>query len=100
MVRFTIFGLCLVIFFLVGMLFGIDRQADHHIGAPTDNMIDPVEYGDAQDVEIEQMQIQKLNQQNQSPHFTQKLATGLEKIVTGFYEGVVQIIYQISSLLF
>lgn len=41
-----------------------------------------------------------LNTQKQSPHFTQKLATGLEKIVTGFYEGVVQVIYQISSLLF
>ena len=99
MARFTIFGLCFVIFFLIGMLFGLDKQSNH-LSKPEENTINPIEYSESLDINIEKEQIHTLNQQNQSPHFTQKLATGLEKIVTGFYEGVVQVIYQISSLLF
>ncbi|GEN31048.1 hypothetical protein CQU01_12860 [Cerasibacillus quisquiliarum] len=96
MARFTIFVLCFVIFFLIGMLFGLDKQSHHF----EENAIYPIKYSESLDINIEKERMHTLNTQKQSPHFTQKLATGLEKIVTGFYEGVVQVIYQISSLLF
>jgi len=83
------------------MLFGLDKQANNHdIDTSEQNIIDSIEYVDNNNEDIDEIQIHQLNQQNQSPHFTQKLATGLEKIVKGFYEGVVQIIYQLSTMLF
>lgn len=101
MIRSFIVLLLLVVVFLSGMLVGIDREknvtaSDPHImvskpETPKDNM--ELEGDTSEQASVKQEL--KIEGPEQS---TQKMASFLEAGVKGFYEVVVEVLYQISSL--
>lgn len=52
------------------------------------------------ELEIEKAKALQTAQINEPSHFTEKTASFLETAVKGFYEVVVEILYQISSLFY
>jgi len=113
MIRSFVSLLLLVIVFLVGMLIGVDREQDT---LPADNIQEEQEFNkemvqlendadittedeDHLFIEDEEMEEQTASV-DQSEHSTLKIASFLESIVTGFYNIVVDILYQVSSLFF
>lgn len=112
MVRSFVSLLLLVIVFLAGMLIGVDRDRDAMPATnkqeanesieemvQLENDVDITEEDDHLFIEDEQIEEQTARV-GQPEHSTQKIASFLESIVTGFYDIVVEILYQISSLFF
>ncbi|MBM7597911.1 hypothetical protein JOC34_000268 [Virgibacillus halotolerans] len=108
MIRSFIVVLLLAVFFLSGTLYGMDRGE----GAEKNEALSSLKTSDDQQdnlettaatTELEEMEkIEKLRaeEMNEPEHFTVKTASFLETAVKGFYEVVVEILYQISSLFF
>ncbi|MFZ3576486.1 hypothetical protein [Virgibacillus sp. DJP39] len=99
--------LLLILFFLSGMLFGVER--DRAEIAPPKVETANVDKGTAasqgetiiQTSEVDKHVIAESSEYKQtSTHFTQKTASFFESIVKGFYEVVVQMIYQIVQLFY
>lgn len=103
MVRFFIHLLLFVIVFLSGMLFGIDRE-HAQFNIPTNfESINPEKIEEEphatshpDDIII----VEESADMDTPVHATQKTASFLEAGVKGFYEVVVDILYQISTLFF
>ncbi|UJL44890.1 hypothetical protein KFZ58_10665 [Virgibacillus sp. NKC19-16] len=98
MARSFIVILLLAVFFLTGMLYGMDND---------DTAINDESEGSDQAVVIEEEEIETIESSSidvmdrQEPvHFVQKAASFLETFVKGFYELVVQGLYQVSQLFF
>ncbi len=90
--------LLLALFFLVGIVVGLDRG---------ENAADPIQSTETQEKvdEKQVMTVEKATNEDimaaEAPvHFTQKIATFLEASVQGFYEIVVEVIYQIVQVFF
>src|SRR5690625_2908491 len=114
MVRSFVSLLLLVIVFLVGMVIGADREQDvipvnnkqqeesefteEKVQLENDADI-TTEDGEPLFIEDQEMEEQTASV-DQSGHSTLKIASFLESIVTGFYNIIVDILYQISSLFF
>lgn len=85
---------------------------DHKKGSEIEEAMPSVETSDhqqesaetmAKTVELEKqekIEQTRLAQGNEPEHFTEKTASFLETAVKGFYEVVVEILYQISALFF
>gem|GEM_PF-1711701 len=113
MVRSFVSLLLLVIVFLVGMVIGADREQDvipvnnkQEESEFTEEMVQlendadiTTEDGEPLFIEDREMEEQTASV-DQSGHSTLKIASFLESIVTGFYNIIVDILYQISSLFF
>ncbi|MEC5422200.1 hypothetical protein QGM71_01665 [Virgibacillus sp. C22-A2] len=100
MVRSFVVLLLLAVFFLTGVLYGMDRgEISLH-----DEATKEVELVESQELASTQMVLveQELDNHNmeEAEHFTQKTASFLEAGVKGFYEVIVQILYQVSQLFF
>lgn len=108
MVRSFIVILLLAVFFLSGTLYGMD----HSKGVEDEDVLPSMEASDNQresaetmseTVELEEqekIEQTRLAQASGPQHFTEKMANFLETAVKGFYEVVVEILYQISALFF
>jgi|SRR5690625_849271 len=104
MVRSFVYLLLLIVVFLTGMLLGIDRERDM-VSSPeaSESILSPSESNLSTDDDSpfdESNQSEVANEIEAKPHFTQKAASFLEGGVKGFYEVVVEILYQISRLFF
>lgn len=102
MVRSLILLLLLVGVFLSGILIGIDREESiyaNHI-SPEANVVMPIEHIEYWEVhEEEQFLIEEQGLNTEDPEqATQKVAAFLEAGVKGFYEVIVEILFQIASL--
>lgn len=102
MVRSFVVLLLLIVVFLTGMLIGIDREQNTYIkNVPAEfNVSESTEHIAHWDVEDEEQFIveeQTLNTK-QPEQATQKVASFLEAGVKGFYEIIVEVLYQVSSL--
>jgi len=104
--RLMVYFLLLVIIFLAGMLIGIDQERN----APKDKD-DRLQIASVQSEKIssanEKKNKEELSDAQQSDyvedmeenlHFTQKVASFLEKGVKIFYELIVNLLYEISRL--
>ncbi|GAB3050716.1 hypothetical protein [Virgibacillus ainsalahensis] len=102
MIRSFIVILLLAVFFLTGMVYGIERDDL----AGKDETIEEIEEKEQMVEETEQIETvdqavsQEALEMEGKVHFTQKAASLLETVVKGFYEMVVQMLYQISQLFF
>lgn len=102
MVRFFITLLLVAVFFLGGVLLGIDRgqlaDDDHAEGEVKEVIVTDTEIDDdrspEQTVQEAPVDIDEPN------HFTQKVASFLGTVLKGFYEMVVMIFYQIAEQFF
>lgn len=104
MIRSLFVCMLLIIVFFSGMLVGIDREK----GAVGSSLPVATSSHDIQDVQMtkgdiideydEQEKIDQMLQIEESKQSTQKMAFFLEAAVKGFYEIIVEILYQISSL--
>lgn len=95
MMRMFTILLLLIIVFLTGMIIGIDRE-QQSMGILDGSMI---EFEEVKEDEI--VLTEHLEEDTDSPlHVTQKTAIFLEKGVKGFYEVVVEVLYQFSTLFF
>lgn len=108
MIRAFVVLLLLAVFFLSGTLYGMDRGDV----AANDEAVSSVETSGQQEKsseaaiktndadKINNMEQISLAEANKPVHFTEKIASFLEGAVKGFYEVVVEILYQISALFF
>ncbi|HEX6593109.1 MAG TPA: hypothetical protein VF095_00780 [Bacillota bacterium] len=97
--RTVIVLLLLVVFFLTGMLFGMNQTDsvqidDSHV--LVDDQLLEEEFGHVYDVSYESDEYDV----DDPIHFTHKTASVLEAGVKGFYEIIVGILYKISQLFF
>lgn len=86
--------LLLLLFFVSGMLFGVERdRAD--VPVPEAEIINGTQA-------VEQVAVTPVNTdfQESPAHFTQKMASFIEGIVKVFYEIVVQLLYQVVQLFY
>lgn len=98
MLRSFIVLLLLAVFFLAGTVYGTDRGNN----AVNDEKVNSVEVLNNNE-QIEMVEkTRKINNSEitESTHFTEKAASFMGAAVTGFYEVVVQILYQVSQLFF
>ncbi|GGB28953.1 hypothetical protein GCM10011409_02800 [Lentibacillus populi] len=101
MVRSFITLLLLAVFFLSGMLLGIDRGQNTDIVQDEEEIKDVV-ITDAND-SAENIQVVHetgMDMEDAPVHFTQKMASFLGEVIKGFYETVVMIFYQIAQIFF
>lgn len=100
MLRLFVHLLMFIVVFLSGMLFGMDRehaQVDRFETSHSENKEEQTKIASNQDDII----IVDQSADMETPvHFTQKTASFLETGVKGFYEVVVEILYQISTFFF
>ncbi|PAV29010.1 hypothetical protein CIL05_13600 [Virgibacillus profundi] len=113
MVRSFIVLLLFALFFLTGMLYGMDKENN----TATDDSVETIESVDSVKNEEKQIEIVEVDGEpvqaeevivnsnkpeldDQPIHITEKTASFLEAGVKGFYEVVVQILHQISQLFF
>lgn len=106
MVRSFIVLLLLAVFFLAGTLYGMDRESvdamDEKIGSievPSNNP-ESNNYNNERIVNKEKAEGINEMEMKEPNHFTEKAASFLEAGVKGFYEVIVQILYQVSQLFF
>lgn len=97
MVRSFIVLLLLAVFFLAGTVYGTDRGNN----AINNEKVETIEMSD----NMEQMVMAETSEIDSSEiteptHPTEKAASIMGAAVTGFYEVVVQILYQVSQLFF
>ncbi|MFD2046119.1 hypothetical protein ACFSTA_11950 [Ornithinibacillus salinisoli] len=102
--------LLLVICFLAGTLFGINRGDTALVGDAREEQIDTFEVeGDSDQVQAEaeekeapspEVSTTEVMDMKESVNFTQKTASFLESGVKVFYDAVVTILYQISQLFY
>ncbi|WP_163970053.1 hypothetical protein [Oceanobacillus halotolerans] len=109
MVRSFIVILLLAVFFLSGMVFGMGQE-NQYAEENQEEIIPPYEQ-ESQAISDEQQLVEQPTKEDvtntvgaieveEPTHFTQKMATFLETAVKGFYEAIVQIMYQVSQLFF
>lgn len=102
MVRSFIVLLLLVSVFFSGILIGIEREGNSHANHTPAEIIavepmEQIEYLEVQ--EEEGVSIEKKTVNTEAPEqATQKIAAFLEAGVKGFYEVVVDVLFQISTL--
>lgn len=109
MVRSFIVLLMLTVVFLAGMVLGVDRgqsainpdvdvEQEVEVPEPSENkqMIEKERIVQAEEASNEEI----VDAEEEPMHLTQKTASLLETGVKGFYEMVVQMLYQISQLFF
>jgi uncharacterized protein YxeA len=97
--------LLLVLFFVSGMLFGVERER-------AESSLPKVESIDVQNSQVKTDRTDRQppvsnnvvtnnGEYKQAPvHFTQKMASFIEGIVKGFYGIIVQVLYQITQLFY
>jgi len=93
--------LLLVVVFLTGMLIGMEKKEGRYANhlSSEEHVIDQTEKLKEWDVYDEQPMIEEQMLAFEAPEqTTQKVATLLETGVKGFYEIVVDLLFQISSL--
>ncbi|WP_026906243.1 hypothetical protein [Paucisalibacillus globulus] len=110
MSKFISVSLLLIVCFLVGTLVGIDHNGKSLIPTSSTVKTEDVESTpevqqtvnkDIQETEVVNQETiaQELTNPN-TEHLSQKTASFLEVIVQGFYDLIVQILYQISQLFY
>lgn len=100
--RTLVIFLSLVLFFLTGLIIGVDRSnqenGDH---AHVDEAAEQTAEIEENQVIIEQHEEgEGVNELEKPEHFTQKTASFLESGVKGFYELVVGVTYQLVQVFF
>src|SRR5699024_6643951 len=108
MSRFISIMLLLTVFFLIGMVFGMNqstttKQKPNNIDEQIQENISPAEdvYSDEKEVkEMNQVENTDVMEPSAALSVTQKTASIIETGVKGFYEIVVGILYQIAQLFF
>lgn len=96
------FLLLLAVIFLLGLLIGIDRDKPiNDINQDTANLSELMVNKDtsSESESVEEVVILEV-MPDSSEHLIQKTASFLESSVTGFYDMIVEVLYQISSLAF
>lgn len=93
--------LLLALFFLVGIVVGLDRgeNATDPIQS-TENTITQEKVDEKQVMVVEKTTSENTMTAEAPVHSTQKMATFLEASVQGFYDIVVEVIYQIVQVFF
>lgn len=101
MARSFIVILLLAVFFLTGMLYGMDNNdiAIKEESGQSEELDQTVGLEEEQVETVETSSIDVM-ERAEPVHFVQKAASFLEAGVKGFYEVVVQILYQVSQLFF
>ncbi|MFD1038536.1 hypothetical protein ACFQ3N_09040 [Virgibacillus byunsanensis] len=107
MVRSIIVLLLVAVFFLTGMVLGIDKGQNSASTVVEDEVKTTIQDQDLESVEkvtnkdVLEPEVNNNIMNIQEPvHFTQKMANFLETLVKGFYDIVVEIVYQIAQLFF
>jgi hypothetical protein len=112
MAKFISVLLLLVVCFLVGTLVGIDHNgksilptsnavADTEVIESTPEVQQTVKQNNNQETEVvNQQTVAEELSASSTDHLSQKTASFLEVIVQGFYDLIVQILYQISQLFY
>lgn len=102
MVRAVITLLLLAVFFLSGMLYGIDHGQE---AKPVQE--DQVQEQDSSKADVNKQEVETIEVSNEpepemdtSAHLTQKTASFLGDIIKGIYEMVVMIFYQFAQVFF
>lgn len=101
MIRSMFMLLLFIIIFLVGMVVGIDRSQMSMVNNLDETIATDDEMTE-EAIEIEEIVIEQndIMEERSSVHFTHKIASILEASIKGFYNIVVEIMYQIASLFY
>lgn len=106
MVRTFIVFLMLLVVFLAGILLGVERGQFASSSDPEKEAVLQEDNMDEQTVEDRQIEEKEIEEENYltdpdgKTHLMQKTASFLETGVSGFYDVIVQMLYQFSSLFF
>lgn len=107
MIRSFMVLLVLVVVFLVGVLFGTDREQQRlpvtHYNTYESGELSSTLNDTKTHVAYDYSQQEMSDENNQAVkplHLTQKIASSLEVAINGFYEIIVGILYNLSSLFF
>lgn len=89
--------LLLLLFFVSGMLFGVERERTEFTQPEAETLVvnDPARQ---QMTDLPTIQNEEFKQA--PDHLTQKMASFIGDIVKGFYEVVVQLLYQVVQLFY
>lgn len=101
MIRSFVVLLLFVVVFLSGMLIGIDRENQEVIPDPQTESSPPeiaTDHKELESIPREQVNYEQVSKIEGPEQTTQKMAFFLEAGVKGFYEMIVEVLYQISSL--
>lgn len=93
--------LLLIVVFLTGMLIGMERKEDifaNHLLPKVNHMEQPENITESEVYEEPLLIEEQMIDFDVPAQTTQKMATFLEAGVKGFYEIVVEVLFQISSL--
>ncbi|GAA0602064.1 hypothetical protein GCM10009001_18660 [Virgibacillus siamensis] len=91
--------LLLVVFFLTGLVLGMDRGGETDMRQ--EDTVKQKQLKDVQVVKVNQRTTdEKVLKAEQPPNLTQKIASFLESTVKGFYNIVVDVIYGFIHVLF
>lgn len=98
--------LLLLVFFMSGMMFGVERDHTEYTSPEVSSV--GVNEADSQNANVMQTSAEieggrfetSEYKQTTSSHFTQKMASFIGGIVKGFYEIIVQVLYQIAQLFY
>lgn len=95
--RFLMAALLLAIFFLVGALYGMDRSVVSGTGQGSAEVPELEAQQEEPEITEEPVIAAPVEMEGPVP-FTQKAASLLETVVKGFYEVIVEILFQISQV--
>ncbi|MFC3039113.1 hypothetical protein ACFOGI_02465 [Virgibacillus xinjiangensis] len=96
--RTIIVILLLAVFFMGGMVYGMDRSGyPKHIYGEVASTVVEKETIEKEEVPVEAPKRNTMDLE-EPEHFTHKAATILDVVVRGFYEALVAILYGISEL--
>lgn len=95
--RSIIILLLFAVFFLSGMVFGIDKNNRSDIEGINEQAVEEIELEEIETVD-EDITYEQAAVITGKEHTVQKVASLLEKAVRAFYELVVQLMYQFTKL--
>lgn len=108
MLRTLIILLFLAVFFLSGMIFGMDNGHEAEQAKPQEESTEEVQENQVEtsvdtkndEETIEVVDDPALDTEEDGDKFTQKSATFLGSVIQGFYEIVITVFYQFAQLFF
>jgi|SRR5690625_4805454 len=101
MIRSFIVLLLLAVFFLSGMLYGIDRESSTEPSSVTEDQLETgLEESSFSSHENKNLVANSEILESSEQNFTQQIASFLEAGVKGIYDVIVHMLYQVAQIFF
>lgn len=98
--RFILFLLILALCFLLGVLYGVEKDLQRETAQPTDEMVEQAEEGKDNEIELLEPVAEEIALAHSEATSSYKVASALQTIVDFFYNIVVEVLYEVSKLFY